>query len=569
MANNTSTSAWLDDFFASYFRHRPVSATFIGMHDYDDQLPDYSAAAVAEQLAETRHLLARVDSGEVDPPTTKWEEVDRLLARNYLLTQVWELSGTHIVLGNPCLYTGEAVFGIVTLFLRDFRPFDERVEAAVRRLDAIPAFLAQSRENVQSAPAAWVDRAVNECDGAVALLTEGVSVLAERYSATRRDFADAAARAADAFRDHRQYCTDVLAPASHDNDNYAAGAEAFDMLVRLGHCLDMDGAEVTAYAERRLNEARALLSEDAAKIDPSVTPSELLAQLADEHPSAADYYGTYQQQWDQAKAFATERDLLTWPDYPISFEPIPDWARAAAPHLYFLFYRAPAPFDTHVTQRYVVTPIEPDMPEGEQDQRLRATNLSQIRLNHVIHHGGIGHHVQNWWAYRGESRVGRIAAVDCSLRIAMLSGGTMCEGWACYATDLMAEQGYLTPLEKLAEHQGLARMAGRAIADAKLHSGEFTFDEAVAFYRDEIGMPEVASRAEAIKNSMFPGAAMMYVIGTDMIHDLRESRREQQGADFDLGRFHDEFLSHGSIPVALTAKLMQGVSIGSGVSFPP
>ncbi len=566
MASSTgsSTSVWLDDFFASYFRHRPVSATFIGVHDYDDRLPDYSTAAISAQLSETEQLLARVDSGAVEPPTTQVEAVDQLLARNYLQTQVWELGDTHIVLGNPCLYTGEAVFGIVSLFLRDFRPFDERVEAAVTRLVAIPAFLAQGRENVTSAPAAWVDRAINECDGAVKLLTDGVNVLAERYGATRQDFLDAAARAADAFREHRTYCTDVLAPASRDNDNYAAGVEAFDMLLRLGHCLDMDGAEVTAYAERRLEEARVLLAEGAARIDPNRTPTELLAQLADQHPTVEDYYDRYQQEWDQAHAFAVERDLLTWPDYPISFEPIPDWARAAAPHLYFLFYRAPAPFDTHVNQRYVVTPVEPDMPEAEQNQRLRATNLSQIRLNHVIHHGGIGHHVQNWWAYRGESRIGRIAAVDCSLRIAMLSGGTMCEGWACYATDLMAEQGYLTPVEELAEHQGLARMAGRAIVDAKLHRGEFTFDEAIAFYRDEIGMPEAASRSEAIKNSMFPGAAMMYVIGTDMIHDLRESHRLQQGVDFDLGRFHDEFLSHGSIPVALTSKIMRGRSITSG-----
>ena len=35
--------AWLARFFASYYRHRPVNATFIGEHDYDPQLPDFSA----------------------------------------------------------------------------------------------------------------------------------------------------------------------------------------------------------------------------------------------------------------------------------------------------------------------------------------------------------------------------------------------------------------------------------------------------------------------------------------------------------------------------------------------
>jgi hypothetical protein len=40
-------AAWLDDFFASYFRHRPVNAAFIGVHDYDERLPDLSESGLA------------------------------------------------------------------------------------------------------------------------------------------------------------------------------------------------------------------------------------------------------------------------------------------------------------------------------------------------------------------------------------------------------------------------------------------------------------------------------------------------------------------------------------------
>jgi len=554
-----STSEWLDQFFESYYRNRPVSATFIGVHEYDDRLPDYSESSVARLLSETRALLDQVDTGVVDAPATTWEAIDRLLARNFLLTQVWEWGDSRVMLDNPCLYTGEATFGIVSLLLREYSPLEERVASSVRRLTAIPELLAQGRSNVTSCPAAWIDKAVSECDGGIALLTDGVEVLATRYGVTRPDCHEAAATAVAAYREFRQYLIDEVTPAAHDN--YAVGAEAFDMLLRLGHSLDLDGEAVTTYAHKRLAEARAEMAALAARIVPVADPQTLLSRHADDHPSVEDYYATYQAEWDRSHAFTVERDLLHWPDYPITFEPIPNWAQAAAPHLYFLFYRAPAPFDTHVNQRYLVTPIEPDMPVDEQERRLRATNLSQIRLNHVIHHGGIGHHVQNWWAYRGESRIGKMAAVDCALRIAMLGGGTMAEGWACYAVDLMAEQGYLTPLEELSEQQGLARMAGRAIVDVGLHRGDLSFDEAVAFYRDEIGMSEAASRSEAVKNSMFPGAAMMYLIGTDAIHDLREELRNRRGSDFNLGRFHDDFLSHGAIPVALTAKLMKGEPI--------
>jgi hypothetical protein len=86
-----STGAWLDQFFGAYYRHRPISATFIGVHDYDHQVHDYSPGAVATQLAETCALLDQVDSGVVTSPVDRWEAIDRLLARNFLRTQIWEL----------------------------------------------------------------------------------------------------------------------------------------------------------------------------------------------------------------------------------------------------------------------------------------------------------------------------------------------------------------------------------------------------------------------------------------------------------------------------------------------
>jgi uncharacterized protein (DUF885 family) len=48
----------------------------------------------------------------------------------------------------------------------------------------------------------------------------------------------------------------------------------------------------------------------------------------------------------------------------------------------------------------------------------------------------------------------------------------------------------------------------------------------------------------------------MYLTGCDAIHDLRASLRALQGKRFNLRDFHDQFLSHGSIPVALIAKAM-------------
>jgi|TARA_B100000809_G_scaffold182561_1_gene180334 hypothetical protein len=110
----------MDAFFASYYEHRPVNATFVGMHDFDGRLPDFSENGAGDVLADTQDLLRRSDQPAGSLTTAA--RLDRKLARGFLKIQEWELDSDHFHRGNPSLYTGEAVFGVMGLFLTDFAP---------------------------------------------------------------------------------------------------------------------------------------------------------------------------------------------------------------------------------------------------------------------------------------------------------------------------------------------------------------------------------------------------------------------------------------------------------------
>jgi uncharacterized protein (DUF885 family) len=220
-------------------------------------------------------------------------------------------------------------------------------------------------------------------------------------------------------------------------------------------------------------------------------------------------------------------------------------------------YRCPAAFNRPAVHRYLLPPIDPGMPADKQEKMLRAVNDSVIKSNHVIHHGSIGHHIQNWNAYRSASRIGQMAAVDCASRLAMFCAGTMAEGWAVYVGDLMAEAGFLSPLEEYAEAQSRRRMCARSVVDIKLHRGEFTLEQAVAYYQCHGGMNADFAFRETVKNSMFPGAAMMYLYGSDRIKNFRHEMASLMGASFNLRQFHDRFLSYGSVPVELICQDMK------------
>ena len=66
-----------------------------------------------------------------------------------------------------------------------------------------------------------------------------------------------------------------------------------------------------------------------------------------------------------------------------------------------------------------------------------------------------------------------------------------------------------------------------------------------------------------MKNSMFPGNALMYLMGTRQIWRLRRELAARQGDAFSLQRFHDRFLSYGSVPVARIAALMRSENINA------
>jgi Bacterial protein of unknown function (DUF885) len=555
MPESARAPTW-SGFLDAFCDREPVSATFVGVHDRDHRLPDYSENGAGDAVATMRALLEACPAGLKDGVPEEdalFQRIDDALVRGDLEIRLQEYASEHFHRGNPSVYTSEAVFGVLSLFLTDFAPIAERVQAAVERLHAVPRLLAQGRANVRGAPAAWTERALRECTGARALLREGIDLLIAAEHLDARALRAAADVATDAFVVFGDHLGGLL---DRKHERYACGEETLALYVRSAHFLEEGPDAIAQRAESELVAAEARLAEAAGALG-AAGPAEALAALAERHPPVDRYYARYGEEWARARAAAEANALLTWPDFPIRYVPRPRWVRAAAPHLYFLHYRSPAAYARPPVHDYLVTPIEPDTPKGEQEQLLRENNDAVIRLNHVIHHGGIGHHVQNWHAFRSPSRVGRIAAVDCASRIALPCGGTMAEGWACYATDLIAEIGYLSPLERLAELRGRTRMCARALVDVRLHQGRMTLDEAATLYERRAGMTPGAARAEAVKNSMNPGMALMYMTGRDAIHALRDDLAARAGAGFDLRAFHDRFLSFGSIPVALIARIMR------------
>lgn len=529
------------------------------MHALDDRLPDWSLQGRTIEAAELRRLRDALND-TANPSVAQLRDdtvsLDAELARAHVDVRLAEHDASFFHARNPALWTGETIFGVVSLMIRDFAPVAERLPAITARLRAIPQFLASMPAALTaSVPSQWVGRASRECAAADGLFERGLQAWLELNGVSGEAAAPVLSAAIDA-RAAFSRCAAWLATLTPAADaSYAAGEALFTTLLQRGHFCNESPRALLEQALAELPIEQQQLHELVTATHGSWEAAQ--EALAADHPSVDEYYDSFTNRWNDCRRTAMQHDAVTWADWPIRYVPIPAWAQEFAPHLYWLFYRSPAPFDPYSVYEYLVTPIDPTMPVEEQERKLRAWNNSTITLNHVVHHGAVGHHVQNWHArHRAKSRVGRIAATDCASRIAMFLGGTMAEGWACYATQLMEELGMLTPLEQLSEQHTRVRMLARAIVDIRLHLGLCTFDDAVQYYRDVVGMPVEVATAETTKNSMFPCTAIMYWLGTGRILALRAQVQQQRGTDFSMLEFHDELLSRGAIPVPLVATLM-------------
>ena len=552
----------VDRFLAQYYARRPVNATFTGVHAYDAELPDWSATGLSRLDGEMRASLADLREHHPAVPVaggpsrgaaaTSAADLDAELACGFLEIQLAENASEHGVRRNPALWTGEAIFSVVALMIRDFAPLDDRVGAATARLDTIPAFLYDAGATIgeRPIPGAWSEKARRDIHGAIALFERGIDrwLASAPHTRHKATFLKAAAtRALGAFERFDEWL--VSRPVA-DEATLACGTELYDLLLARGHFCPRTRAELLADAKQQLGTAKMALHEMARSAAGSWDAVQ--EALAADHPPASDYLDSFGRIWNECRARVVEQDAVTWPEWPIRYTEIPEWTREAAPSLYYLYYRSPAPFDAYTTYDYVVPPL-PANPA----QHLGAWNHSVIKLNHVVHHGAVGHHVQNWHAcHQARSRVGQVAAVDCANRIGMFLAGTMAEGWACYATELMDELGFLNRRERVSEQHSRVRFLARAVVDIEMHQGSMTFGGAVRFYESEVGMPAAVARAEAVKNSMFPGTAITYWLGSQGILDLRATMQQRHGIDFSLRRFHDDLLGWGSIPVPVVARLM-------------
>jgi uncharacterized protein (DUF885 family) len=127
------------------------------------------------------------------------------------------------------------------------------------------------------------------------------------------------------------------------------------------------------------------------------------------------------------------------------------------------------------------------------------------------------------------------------------------EGWAFYGEEMFVRLGlYGDDLDARLYTARWERLRGaRAIVDAKLASGEWTYRQAADFFARESAYTQEAADAAVAGIALYPGFVIAYVAGRLQLQQLLATYMQKTAGHGTLRDFHDRLLSYGSVPFAV------------------
>src|SRR4029077_2778596 len=126
---------------------------------------------------------------------------------------------------NPLVYMQSLANSLYLLVARDFAPPEQRIPNLRQRMEAIPRVIAQAKANLQHPPRIHTETAIEQAQGAINLVREGLAPLLDRAPQMKKELAPLQEKTATALEDYKKWLEKDLLPRS-DGD-FRLGVDKF------------------------------------------------------------------------------------------------------------------------------------------------------------------------------------------------------------------------------------------------------------------------------------------------------------------------------------------------------
>jgi Uncharacterized protein conserved in bacteria len=517
-----------DEYYAWRNQNYPVRSSEAGLHTWDDRLTDYSPDKIAERSAHVRQLLDQVRAMKTDS-WSKDDRIDWILFRSQLENPDFESRVLKFEASNPLIYVSECSNGIFSLLKKDYDTARNRAASATARMKAMPAMIAQAEKNLQKPVRLYAQLAIQSVRAIDPLFKESMAPLVKDLSNTERtDFEkarDGALSAIHGFADNLEKRLPTMVDFS------PMGEANYDYYLKHILLLPLNAVQVEMLGRAELARYRALeaLLSDPSMADPNPARSKNIP------PDQESFLKAYESREQEMIDFLKSHQLITLPDYLGAFQirQLPEAFKPTSPGG---FMNPPGVYDKDPTGFYFIPTYNPQ----SKNFYIRAA-IEDPRP--ILGHEGIpGHFLQLSIANHLTDEIRR-----------QHDNGVFVEGWALYGEEMLMRTGFY-PEGSAAQGQILRLSRYRAArigVDVNLHTGRWSFEQAVKYFMEAGGLDREAAEGEAAGAATSPTQKIWYITGKWQIMSLLGKYHDKMGPNFRLGQFHDDLIKNGSLPLSV------------------
>lgn len=551
----------LAQFFKSHmdecFKLRPLEATMLGEHRYDHLLDDISKSAREGWLAHTRKQLVRLIN---EIPVTELSadgKIDYEIFRDDLERTIWLTENTKPFEEDPRTYGSYINDSVYSLLTQSTLPKDTNVANAIARIKEIPRIVKEAKRTISSPPKPILETAILQNRGAISFYEKELFDLIGPTQRTA-ELKQVTGPAVEALKNYQAFLEkDVLPKASGD---WRLGQEKFAKKLELVLDAGWDAQRVLSEAETEFARVQRDMYVVARQLwhryfpDKSLPPddvagrrstiAQVTAAVSQEHGQPETLILDARNTVSAIQKFIREKDILRLPETDrCQVIEMPEFRRGNS----LAYLDNALPLDPNGQSYYAVSPPPSVWGADKVRSFLEEYNRHMLQIL-TIHEAYPGHYVQLEYSNREPSLIRRV-----------LQSGVFIEGWAVYTEQMMLDQGYGAGelALRLNQLKFYLRAVANAILDHKMHCTQFSDEQALKFLVEDAYQSEGEARLKIVRAKQSSTQLSTYFVGRMAHYKLRQEVQRELGDKFELGRFHEAVLDHGSVPVKFLPQLVR------------
>jgi uncharacterized protein (DUF885 family) len=533
---------------AQFLAASPETATFLGDYTHDGEWSDPTPAGITKlkaMLATYEQQLDRIDMTSA----TLQDRDDVTLMRAFIVSQRRALAEQEA--GKDPSAAPLTVLGAIFTMVLHKEEQDPSLwwDHVISRLEKAPAWLAAQRATIVQPGRLQAEVGLKELAMAPAffnfILTPMAAELPPDQQTRFKKARDGVVASIN------EWTAWMSANAASWPLNYAMGADAYNAMLRDELLLPYDADQIAAIGQQTLDSAvaaeREIRAEAKAKGVDLSNPLQAAANGGGMTPTTkAAQFAFFQAQLDTLRAFIVRKRIVTIPSY-VGTMKIVETPPFLLPVLPGPSMNPPPILSKQVDGVYFVPPPNPQMAKAAASGAIFEDFDRDRVLMTSGHEGFPGHFLQLSIAKHNLDPVRRFSF-----------DSVFAEGWAFYEEALLERDGlYGSDLDGRYAVAQFERLRGaRAIVDTKLATGAWSYDQAVKWFAANAGVDQDTAVGEVSRFALGPGQAFDYAVGKVQIEALLAQYKSKKGSAFDLQAFHDDLLSHGTVPVSVISREM-------------